>query len=69
MWPISIGITDEMRTEQRDRLEAGGFLRQPRKYPPESLQRRGRDHPFRLRLDIFLIQRIVNCAFSLAVDF
>ncbi len=25
MWPISIGITDEMRTEQRDRLEAGGF--------------------------------------------
>ena len=33
MWPISIGITDEMRTEQRDRLEAGGFLRQPTKYP------------------------------------
>jgi hypothetical protein len=28
MWPISIGITDEMRTERRDRFEAGGSLGQ-----------------------------------------
>jgi hypothetical protein len=68
MWPITIGITDEMRTEQRDRFEAGGSLGQPRKCPPESLQR-GCDHPFRLRLDISLIQRIVNCTFLSTVDF
>jgi phosphatidylserine/phosphatidylglycerophosphate/cardiolipin synthase-like enzyme len=30
---FQIGITDDMRTEQRDRLEAGGFLRQPRNAP------------------------------------
>ncbi len=61
-------IVAEMRTEQRDRLEAGGFLRQPRKCPPESLQR-GRDHPFRLSLDIFLIRRTVNCSVLLTVGF
>ena len=33
MWPISIGITDEMRTEQRDRFEARGS----QEMPPESL--------------------------------
>jgi hypothetical protein len=68
MWPISIGITDEMRTEQRDRFEAGGSLGQPRKCSPESLQR-GRDHPFRLSLDIFLIRRTVNCSVLLTVGF
>ena len=43
---IQLGIADEMRTEQRDRFEAGGCLGQPRNAP---LRAYNVFHPLRLR--------------------
>jgi hypothetical protein len=56
---FQLGIADEMRTEQRDRFEAGGCLCQPRNAP---LRAYNVFHPLRLRLDIFLMRRIVTVA-------
>jgi hypothetical protein len=35
MWPISIGITDEMRTDSAT-VRSGKFVGQPRKCPPKA---------------------------------
>jgi hypothetical protein len=63
---FQLGIADEMRTEQRDEFEAGGCLGQPRN---ASLRAYNLFHPLRLRLDIFLMRRTVNCSVLLTVDF
>ena len=57
---------DENRTARP--VRSGRVSRPAKKMPPESLQR-GRDHPFRLSLDIFLIRRTVNRSVLLTVGF
>ena len=57
-----------MRTEQRDRLEAGGFLRQPRNAP---LKAYNGDEITRsdCAWTSSRYERIVNCSVLLTVDF